>query len=128
LRIGRKDYPLAATFLFARRYLVARRAHRIELAGDLGLRDAESLRRQLLDTVAVHKSVEIATGGLTAIDVSVIQLLIGAQKFAKARKQRLTIAAPADGPLRAAVERAGLLAASGGSPLEINWHGRDAAS
>jgi ABC-type transporter Mla MlaB component len=107
---------------------VARRAHRLELGGDLGLRDAEGLRGQLLDAVAAHKSVEIATGGLTAVDVSVIQLLIGAQKLAKARKQRLTITAPADGPLRAAVERAGLLSPSGGGPLEINWHGRDAAS
>ena len=107
---------------------MARKAHRIELGGDLGLRDADTLRTELLDTVLAHKSVEVAAAGLTSVDVSIIQLLIGAQKFAKARKQQLTISAPADGALRVAIERAGLLSTSAKGPLDINWHGRDAAS
>jgi len=78
--------------------LVKRQVHRVKLGGELGLRDADGVREQLLAALHDHASVQIDTSGLTAIDISIVQVLIAAQKTAKHRNQSLKISAKAEGP------------------------------
>ena len=102
-------------------------AHRIELSGELGLRDVHAVRELLADGLGAYPAVEVRTQGLDAIDVSIIQLLIAAHKSARERETPFTVSALADGPFRDTLLRAGLLLPSGEAPFEIKWHRRDAA-
>lgn len=101
--------------------------HRIDLSGELGLRDVHAVRELLAEGLGVHPAIEVHTGALSAIDVSIIQLLIAAHKSARERGASFKVRATADGPFRDTLLRAGLLLASGEAPFEINWHRRDAA-
>jgi len=102
---------------------VKRQVHRVKLGGELGLRDADGVREQLLAALHDHASVQIDISGLTAIDISIVQVLIAAQKTAKHHNQSLKISAKAEGPLQKAVRRAGLLDRPGTAPFEIQWKG-----
>ena len=100
-----------------------RQSHRVKLGGDLGLRDADRVREQLLAALHGHAAVQIDVCGLTAIDISIVQILIAAQKMAKHRDQSLKISAKAEGPLQRAAWRAGLLDPAATEPFEIEWKG-----
>lgn len=102
---------------------MTRQVHRINLGGELGLRDADRVREQLLAALHEHAAVRIDTSGLTAIDISILQLLIAAQKMAKLHNQSFKISAKSEGPLRKAARRAGLLDCTGTAPFEIQWKG-----
>lgn len=101
-------------------------ARRIEFSGALGLRDVHAVRDTLLEALGGQAAVEIDAGELTEIDVSIVQVLIAAQKTARARGTRFHVIASPEGPLRAVMFRAGLLQVSGEAPFEISWHRRNA--
>ena len=100
----------------------------ITLRGELGLRDADAVREQLLDAFCAQMAVEVDAADLTAVDMSIVQVLLAAHKMAKERGQTFQIVAAVEGPLRGAISRAGLLAQSGDAPFEIIWRGRAVAS
>jgi anti-anti-sigma regulatory factor len=102
--------------------------HRITLGGELGLRETDALCEQLLDAFDMHAAVEIDLRELAGIDISIVQVLIAADKMAKNRGFSFQVLAGADGPLRDAMARGGLLAASAGTPFDVHWQTRDAAS
>ena len=99
----------------------------IEVSGELGLRDAHAVRELLAQAMASHPAVEVHTGRLTAVDISIIQLLIAAQKSAAAQGTAFTIRAAANGPLRETMLRAGLLLPSGETAFDIKWLRKDGA-
>jgi ABC-type transporter Mla MlaB component len=102
--------------------------HMIKLGGGLGLREANAMREQLLDAFDTHSLVELDLRDLASIDISAIQVLIAADKMAASRGNGFRVFAWADGPLRDAMARGGLLAASVSVPFEVHWQTRDAAS
>jgi anti-anti-sigma regulatory factor len=104
---------------------VTRQAQKVKLSGALGLRDADIIRGQLLDALTGIRAVKVDAGQLTAIDMSVLQVLIAAQKMARTRNIKFQITAAASGPLRDAMTRAGLLA--GSAAFDIQWQERSAA-
>jgi anti-anti-sigma regulatory factor len=106
---------------------VTEQAHQIKLSGALGLREVELIREQFLDALTTHAAVEVVTEKLTAIDMSIIQVLIAAQKMAKDRGQSFHVCARAEGLLRSALSRAGLLTRSGIAPFDVRWQGSEAA-
>ena len=106
---------------------MTRQPHRLKLSGELGLRDADAVREQLIDALFVHPSVEVDTQDLTGIDMSIVQILIAAHKLAKTRNQQFQICARENSPLQNALSRAGLLRQSTDAPLEIHWQERGAA-
>lgn len=107
---------------------MTRQVHKIKLGGELGLRDADELREQLLDALHAHTSVEIDANKLTAIDMSIVQILIAADKMAKGGGRTFWISAQAEGPLASAISRAGLLSRSGQAPFQVSWQGGGAVS
>jgi anti-anti-sigma regulatory factor len=103
---------------------VTGQAHSVKLSGELGLRDADSLRGQLLDALLVHTSVEVDALDLTAVDMSIVQVLLAAQRMAKSRNQRLHICAQENSTFQDALSRAGLLAQTAEAPLDVYWQAR----
>ena len=55
-------------------------ADRIELTGAITIREIEAIRRDLLTTLESKVSLEIDLGGVTETDISLIQLIIAAEK------------------------------------------------
>lgn len=97
----------------------------VRLAGDLSLRTCEAAHAQLLNAIAVHDEVVVDCSDAEEIDASLLQLLLAAQKTARAGRCRLRLPAPAGGALAEALVRAGLVdpdhpdpfwAAAGGEP------------
>ena len=107
---------------------MTQQTRRITLSGELGLRDADGVREQLLDAFCAQMAVEVEAEDLTALDMSIVQVLLAAHKMAKGRGQTFQVIAAAEGPLQDALSRAGLLAQSADAPFEISWRGRAAAS
>ena len=103
-------------------------SHRISLGGELGLREADAIRDQLLDALRAHEAVEVDMTGLASLDMSIIQLLIAAQKLADGRSKGFQIIALSGGALQDAATRAGLLTQNAAAPFQVQWRGRDAAS
>jgi hypothetical protein len=101
--------------------------HRISLGKELGLRDADSIRDRLMDALCAHPAVEVDMSDLSFLDISIVQLLIAAHKLASGRGKTFQIIARADGPLRDAAARAGLITQTGAAPFQIQWQGREAA-
>jgi anti-anti-sigma regulatory factor len=102
---------------------VTGQAHKISLGQDLGLRDADRLRGELLSALLGEPIVEIHCHDLTGIDLSIVQVFIAADKMAKGRNQTLRILARSDGPLGDALSRAGLSTPSRPVPFEVHWDG-----
>jgi anti-anti-sigma regulatory factor len=111
-----------------RRQLAMHEPHRITLGGDLGLRETNAIREQLLDAFDMHTAVELDIRDLAGIDISIVQLLIAADKMAEARGHSFQVLAEANGPLRDAMARGGLLAIAAGTPFDVHWQTKDAAS
>jgi anti-anti-sigma regulatory factor len=85
----------------------------VELRGSLGLREAAGLATALLAAIEAHRSVTIATGELTEMDVSILQILVSAHKSAARAGKTLTIGTPPDGALHRTLVRAGFAAPDG---------------
>ena len=81
----------------------------IRLEGILGLRDSETIKSQLLEAIQASAAVHIDARDLAEVDVSVIQLLIAAQKSAFLKGTTYTLSTPANGALAQALDRGGFL-------------------
>jgi hypothetical protein len=55
-------------------------ADRIELTGAMTIREIEAVRRDLLTRLAAKVPLEIDLGGVTEADISLIQLMLAAEK------------------------------------------------
>jgi ABC-type transporter Mla MlaB component len=86
-------------------------ATRLTLDGVLTMRTTEATHAKLL-AAADRQAVEIDCSGATEVDASFIQLVLAARASARQQQRVLTLAQPADGPLRQALQRGGFLVAS----------------
>jgi hypothetical protein len=55
-------------------------ADRVELTGAITIREIEAIRRDLLAKLEEKKPVEIGCAGVTEADISLVQLMIAAEK------------------------------------------------
>lgn len=90
---------------------------RVLLDGTLTVRTAATVRATLLQALAEHQVVEVDCTAVETIDLSLIQTLLSAQLSARQRGKHLALAPPADGVLRAALDRGGFLPPSGADPF-----------
>lgn len=88
----------------------------IDLGIETGIRNVEALRSQLAAALSEYETVIVSVHHLTAIDISVLQLLASAHRTASAAGKSITLSAPSDGALQHALRRVGFVDA-GGSPL-----------
>ena len=85
---------------------------RFDLDGAQTVRNIQLAHARLIAALAEHQVIEIHCDAVTELDLSLIQLVIAAKRSADKAGKSLTLAAPAAGKLRAALERAGFLAAA----------------
>lgn len=79
----------------------------MELTGDLRAGDAERLRGDLI-TALSGGDVALSTGGLTSVDMAVLQVLLAARRTAAQQGRHLSIDAPPGGALAAMATRLAL--------------------
>jgi anti-anti-sigma regulatory factor len=84
------------------------------LEGDLGVRDAARLALQLSQAIAGPTTVDCTN--LSGIDLAVVQVLLAADRAARAAGQPLILRHPAGGPLQQLLVATGFIAADG-TPL-----------
>lgn len=84
------------------------RYHLLALAGDCSIKSAEALAAQLREALPGRKRIAVATGDITAADLTTVQLLLAAQASAKASGGRLAMADPIGAPLRDFIRASGL--------------------
>lgn len=89
---------------------------KIDLAGVLSIRDGERLRATLLEALRGHSRVEIGFEGVTAADLSTVQLILSARKTAASAGKSVVLAQPASGWLLDTLQRAGLVNPEGSQP------------
>lgn len=89
-------------------------AWRFDLDGAQTVRNIQAAHERLLTAMAEHQAIEIHCNAVTELDLSLIQLVLAAKRSADKAGKSLTLAAPATGKLRAALDRAGFLAAAVG--------------
>ena len=116
------------TFKKRKAVAVTEKAQKISFAGDLGLRDADTLRELLLDALRARSVVEVDCGDLTDIDMSIVQILIAADKMANGCNRTLRVFARSEGPLADALSRAGLHSRSQAAPFDVHWDRSNAAT
>ena len=85
----------------------------VALTGSLGLKDAVRLHAELLAALEASQSVVIDATGLREADISIVQLVIAAQKTASAAGKTLTLNAGKDGVLAQLLTKSGILSADG---------------
>jgi len=88
-------------------------AQRLPLKGSLGLRNAASLAEELERLLAAPDPVVVDCADLAEIDLSIVQLLVSAQRAAVAAGRSLVLRHPANGPLERLLKAAGVLAGDG---------------
>jgi ABC-type transporter Mla MlaB component len=98
---------------------------RVILDGMLTIRGIDAVRSRLAATLSEHSAIEVDCSAAVEVDLSLIQLLIAAHRSAEQAGQRLTLAQPADGALRAALIQGGFLPSEGSSdsPEAALWLG-----
>jgi len=80
------------------------------LDGALTVRSIDPARASLAAVLAQHDVVTIDCTAATEIDLSLVQLLLAARASALHAGKTLRLTTPAEGPLRAALDRGGFLA------------------
>jgi anti-anti-sigma regulatory factor len=93
---------------------------RVPLEGVLTVRSAVTTRATLLEAITRNSIVHADCGAAESVDLSLIQLLLSARRSACEAGKRLSLAAPAAGALRVALEQGGFLPPSGSDPF---WSG-----
>ena len=82
---------------------------RLVLDGALTLRNVDTIRENLLETVQQHQALEIDCSAATEIDLSFVQLVLAARASALSAGKMVALAHPASGMLRDVLQRGGLL-------------------
>ncbi len=80
-----------------------------KLEGNLGIREADAVRRALAQAIGAGSAC-IDVRGLSAVDTSIVQLLIAATRSAAERGARLEIAGFEEGALAAFMRSVGVSA------------------
>ena len=89
--------------------------HVVEFSGDAGLRAAQDIAVSLRQALAAHDRIVVATEAVTGADITTIQLLLAADRQARASGKSLALSAPPTGALRALLIEVGCLDADGQS-------------
>jgi hypothetical protein len=89
---------------------------RTDLTGSLNIREAEQIRSRLLEAVRQHEHVMLGCSGAAGGDLSFVQLVLSARRTAAAAGKSVTLAAPAEGWLLEALQKAGLVSPAGQAP------------
>ncbi|MDB5563288.1 MAG: hypothetical protein JWN11_2706 [Hyphomicrobiales bacterium] len=92
--------------------------HTFRLKGELALRDAPRLAKELLEAITANEVVLVDTSELVSIDVTALQILVAAHKSAHGRGASLNIHASHGGVLDLALQRSGITAAR---DLSLLW-------
>ncbi|HTO27724.1 MAG TPA: STAS domain-containing protein [Devosia sp.] len=87
--------------------------HVVKISGDAGLRAAQDIAVSLRQALTGHDKVAIATASVTSADITTIQLLLAANKQARAAGKSLVLQAPPAGALRELLIDVGCLGADG---------------
>jgi len=85
----------------------------VALTGSVGLRDVTRIADQLQQALSSGGRVIVDCSGLVEVDLSIVQLLIAAQRAARASGAALSMGYPAEGALRALLQTAGFIAGDG---------------
>jgi len=93
---------------------------RVQLDGALTVRTIASVRAKLLAALVDHPAVLVDCGAVESVDLTLIQLLLAARLSARKGGKPFSLAAPANGALRAALEQGGFLPPTGADPF---WSG-----
>jgi len=80
----------------------------IGFSGTVTIRHVEETAERLRQALASSDRIEVDCSALTEVDFSFIQLIIAAQKSAATAGKTLTMSAPAQGPLLAALTVIGI--------------------
>ena len=101
------------------------RTHTLRLEATLGLRDAADIHARLLKAVGEHDEVRIDTAGVQNVDITIIQLLVAANRSARKRGRSFMLADAPTGAFKDALISAGLLDSTGQclAPSEAAWLG-----
>ena len=86
-------------------------ADRIELTGAITIREIEAIRRDLLTRLESKAPLEIDLGGVTETDISLIQLILAAEKSAANLGAPIRLAQPYPEAVQLVLARSGLDAA-----------------
>jgi len=89
----------------------------LKFSGPLTVRVAKPIRTRLIEALRQFPSVTIDCSDATEVDLSFIQLVLAARKSASAAAKTLSLAQPADGALREALQQAGLVAPADREPV-----------
>jgi anti-anti-sigma regulatory factor len=93
---------------------------RVKLDGVLTVRTIANTRASLLAALADHPAVLVDCAAAESVDLTFIQLLLAARLSTRQGGKPFSLAAPATGALRAALEQGGFLPPSGADPF---WSG-----
>lgn len=88
-------------------------SHTVQLPGDAGLRAAQDIAAALREAITANSAVTVDTSAVTSADLTTIQLLLSARKFADHLGRSLSLAAAPQGPLQALLTELGFLGSSG---------------
>ncbi len=83
----------------------------VALTGKLGLREAFEVHQQLKQAIERFETVRIDVRKAATLDISIIQLLVAARKYAQRLERSLSVVSTADSPFEVALVRAGMLGA-----------------
>jgi hypothetical protein len=99
--------------------------HVVTLAGAHTVRQAAQIHADMLAVLSGPGDILLDAAGMTEADLSVVQIIISAQRSAASSGRRLELAAPPAGALREALERGGF--ADPGAADPARWVGQDSA-
>lgn len=82
----------------------------VALGESARIREIDGIRTTLLEAFQIHEELELDLSQVAEADLSFLQLIEAARKFAQSEGKRLRLTTPATAPLAALLERAGFLA------------------
>lgn len=89
----------------------------VKLGGSLTTPTAEGTHRAIRDALEACESLALDCSEATEIDVSFLQILVGAQRAAERAGKTIALASPAQGELADALRRCGFAPAEGTTAL-----------
>jgi hypothetical protein len=84
----------------------------IAIAGQADVRTIEAAHKDVLQALQQENAVELNLDGSSGIDLTLVQLVEAARRFAAAEGKTLTLSSPADGTLCEILQRGGFLGAA----------------
>ena len=84
----------------------------VGIAGSADIRNIADLHRELLQTLQRSNAIQLRLDGDADVDLTFVQLIEAARRFAAAAGKSVSLSAPAAAGLRAILQRGGFLAAA----------------